>query len=59
MSCVGFFLVKERWKEGGKVGYWLFKKDTSAISPQRLSIFSKKMALRDGTARNNFCILLS
>jgi 25S rRNA (adenine2142-N1)-methyltransferase len=58
MAWIGFLLVKERWKERGRVGYWLFKRDESTISPQRLSTFSKKAVLKEGATRNNFCILI-
>ncbi|KAG8835549.1 hypothetical protein FRC18_000318 [Serendipita sp. 400] len=74
LECVGFVSVKERWKPGGKVGYWLFQKrgknddcrDNYAISeyicgngPALTSEgFTKKSEMNPGAIRNNFCILL-
>jgi 25S rRNA (adenine2142-N1)-methyltransferase len=54
LKHVGFAEVNERWKKGGKMAYWLFRKvekdDTGGE-------FGKKVVIRQGN-RNNFCILL-
>lgn len=56
MAVVGFELVKERWKNGGKVGYWLW----AWREPRRdvRKRFEKKQITTDGPKKNNFCILL-
>lgn len=60
MATVGFSLLKERWKEGGKVGYWLFQKVEIPKSVSKREVpFSKKTVLKEGASRNNFCILIS
>lgn len=55
LAAIGFTKVKEKWKEGGKMAYWLFQK----VEPSGLSLenFSKKSVLRQGS-RNNFSILI-
>ncbi|KAH8117133.1 putative methyltransferase-domain-containing protein [Phellopilus nigrolimitatus] len=68
MHALGFDKTRERWKEGGKMAYWLFTKRMPAqcekssgsgnagpgdADPAR---FDKKVVLREGK-RNNFCIL--
>jgi len=64
MNTVGFRMVRERWKAGGKVGYWLFEKEITRVIPslssprEKAKIFTKKVVLREGANRNNFCILL-
>ena len=55
LKAVGFDMVKERWKPAGKVGYWLFRKHLKEMDIRE---FEKKVVLRDGSGRNNFCILL-
>jgi 25S rRNA (adenine2142-N1)-methyltransferase len=55
MRTVGFELVQERWKEGGKVGYWLWAWRES--SPHG-KLFSKKQVVHEGSKRNNFAIVL-
>ena len=57
MKCVGFDKIKERWKVGGKIGYWLFRKVNPAASPEE-STYKRKSVLRSGKMRNNFAILL-
>ncbi|KAI0078998.1 hypothetical protein K474DRAFT_1659699 [Panus rudis PR-1116 ss-1] len=59
MNHIGFEEIYSRWKEGGKMAYWLYKKRPSipqttlnAVKP-----FTKKVVMRTGN-RNNFCILL-
>lgn len=58
MEYIGFDSVRERWKAGGKMVYWLFQK-RKRIIPSRGSErrFDKKFVFREGQ-RNNFCILL-
>jgi 25S rRNA (adenine2142-N1)-methyltransferase len=64
MNTVGFWMVRERWKAGGKVGYWLFEKEIPRVIPtlssprENAPKFTKKVVLREGANRNNFCILL-
>lgn len=57
---VGFTLLQERCKAGGKVGYWLFARadrgDRTVGDPG--SELTKKVVLREGSDRNNFSILL-
>ncbi|ESK87534.1 nucleolus protein [Moniliophthora roreri MCA 2997] len=58
MSFIGFKELRVRWKKGGKMIYWLYRKqgvsrDTQA-TPER---FAKKSVLRRGD-RNNFAIIL-
>jgi 25S rRNA (adenine2142-N1)-methyltransferase len=55
LSCLGFKVVKERWKPGGKVAYWLLEK---SIPEGKTEIWEKKRVVREGKTRNNFCILL-
>lgn len=67
LRYLGFEQVKERWKEGGKMAYWLFRKVASQEDDHTIKStsitgvdgrrFGKKVALREGK-RNNFCILL-
>ena len=57
MKCVGFDKIKERWKVGGKMGYWLFRKVNPA-SLEELPTYERKSVLRSGRMRNNFAILL-
>ena len=56
MKCVGFDKIEERWKVGGKMGYWLFRK----VNPAGLedSTYKRKSVLRSGKTRNNFAVLL-
>lgn len=55
MDAVGFLELKDQWKEGGKMVYWLYQKQGS--TQELLNNFSKKVTFRNGN-RNNFCILL-
>ncbi|KAF8589949.1 nucleolus protein [Ramaria rubella] len=59
MTTLGFAALKERWKPGGRMAYWLYQK-VKDISPEAKSggAFSKKVILREGKHRNNFTILL-
>lgn len=56
MKRVGFEKIKERWKVGGKIGYWLFHKVDPFCSEE--SVYERKSVLRSGRTRNNFAILL-
>lgn len=54
MRTVGFVEVEKRWRQGGKMAYWLYSK----VSPNGpLDVFRRKAVCRRGQ-RNNFCILL-
>jgi len=55
LTAIGFDKVKERWKPGGKVAYWLYRKGLLAGDPTQ---YAKKSVVREGASRNNFCILL-
>ncbi|KEP53884.1 nucleolus protein [Rhizoctonia solani 123E] len=54
---LGFTLVRDRCKPGGKVAYWLFARSDKTFQTGRS--FTKKTVLREGSDRNNFSILLS
>ncbi|KAK0448385.1 nucleolus protein [Desarmillaria tabescens] len=54
MRAVGFVEVKQRWKETGKMAYWLYTKEHPEAAQDA---FTKKSVLRQGN-RNNFCVLL-
>lgn len=56
MKCVGFEKIKERWRVGGKMAYWLFRKVN--ITSSEGSAYERKSTLRSGNTRNNFAILL-
>jgi len=60
MSLISFEQVHNRWKEGGKMAYWLFKKSSLASHSkfENMNIYHKKIELRKGGNRNNFSILL-
>jgi len=68
LSHIGFAPVRERWRESGKVAYWLFQKTDPPLGRDNASAKSnsndgtggwgKKKVLREGGGRNNFCILL-
>lgn len=54
MEAIGFTEIQDRWKEGRKMAYWLYRKGPCG---QSLGQFGKKLVLRQGN-RNNFCILI-
>lgn len=56
MKHVGFEKIKERWRAGGKMIYWLFRKVDSTSSED--SAYERKSILRSGKMRNNFAVLL-
>ncbi|KDR81429.1 hypothetical protein GALMADRAFT_239318 [Galerina marginata CBS 339.88] len=54
MESIGFVEKRQRWRQNGKMGYWLYQK----ITPSKMThSFSKKVVLRQGN-RNNFAITL-
>jgi len=57
MRAVGFTLIRQRWKEGGKVGYWLWAWQSDS-GRSRASDWQKKQLLQDGPKRNNFAVVL-
>ncbi|KAI0646810.1 putative methyltransferase-domain-containing protein [Trametes meyenii] len=59
MVTVGFEQIYTRWKEGGKMAYWLFRKTSSPPSStyQDHLLYQKKTIFRQGN-RNNFVVLL-
>ncbi|KAH7910157.1 nucleolus protein [Hygrophoropsis aurantiaca] len=54
MIAIGFIEIKRRWRSGGKMAYWLYKKTDDK---KDLGEFRKKVICRQGD-RNNFVILL-
>ena len=56
METIGFREVQQRWRPGGKMAYWLYRKELplNGVVEQ----FQKKVVLRQGNIRNNFSILL-
>ncbi|KAF5358494.1 hypothetical protein D9756_001736 [Leucocoprinus leucothites] len=57
MESLGFTELRRRWKEGGKMAYWLYEKQCGPQS-RDFDNFMKKTVLRTGN-RNNFTILLT
>lgn len=59
MECVGFDEVRTRWKDNGKMAYWLFRRTLRHPSTtyQERELYQKKTVFRQGD-RNNFVILL-
>ncbi|KAI9509970.1 nucleolus protein [Russula earlei] len=57
MDAVGFSRLEERWRPGGKMIYWLYRRRPT---PEKWAgkPFGKKEVLRQGGSRNNFHILL-
>jgi 25S rRNA (adenine2142-N1)-methyltransferase len=53
MNSIGFEEIKDKWKMGGKMAYWLYRKRDR---PPSFVQYDKKMVLRGGN-RNNFVIL--
>ena len=58
MATISFTQLKSRWKDGGKMAYWLFQKSSPPKAKLNVTPFRKKTVLRTGGNRNNFCILL-
>lgn len=57
MKALAFKQVKTRWKEGGKMAYWLFQKAAPETQVDD-DPYCRKIVLRTGNDRNNFSILL-
>lgn len=58
MKALSYTEVKSRWKNGGKMAYWLFQKHEPGPGPSlSAEVYKKKTVLRKGN-RNNFSILL-
>ncbi|KAG6820798.1 hypothetical protein H0H93_011563 [Arthromyces matolae] len=55
LAAIGFKEIRERWKEGRKMAYWLYERAEVSDLCSREQ-FTKKKVLRQGN-RNNFCIL--
>ena len=55
MTAIGFVEEQVKWKKGGKMAYWLYRKGERDRVP--LDEFRKKSVCRQGD-RNNFAILL-
>lgn len=56
MTVVGFKQIQSKWREGGKMVYYLYQKQETV--PHDHVLFSKKQELRTGP-RNNFAVLLA
>ncbi|KAI0933850.1 hypothetical protein AcW1_005562 [Taiwanofungus camphoratus] len=58
-NVIGFSIIRKRWKEGGKMAYWLLRKSLADTTTGRSARapYQKKTILRQGR-RNNFAILL-
>lgn len=57
MATIGFVEIHKKWKQRGKMAYWLYRKvekDTRS-DPSR---FRKRTMCRQGSSRNNFVILV-
>ncbi|XAO25173.1 hypothetical protein I312_103983 [Cryptococcus bacillisporus CA1280] len=58
MEAIGFILVEERWRTGGKVGYWLWRwKNKSGFGKDR-GLLQRKVQQQSGAKMNNFAIVL-
>ncbi|KAI4528357.1 hypothetical protein K525DRAFT_261553 [Schizophyllum commune Loenen D] len=57
MEVIGFTQVRSRWREGGKMAYWLYRKQDGRPATSTDFDFQRKVVLRTGH-RNNFAILL-
>lgn len=55
MNHLHFTEIYEKWRQGGKMVYWLYRKED--LAPSGHHLFHKKTVLRQGQ-RNNFSILL-
>ncbi|OWZ75868.1 nucleolar protein [Cryptococcus neoformans Tu401-1] len=58
MEAIGFILVKERWKTGGKVGYWLWRWKDKGGFGKELGLLQRKILQQSGAKMNNFAIVL-
>jgi len=58
MKALSYTEVKSRWKNGGKMAYWLYqKREPDGNVAVDITPYEKKIVLRQGN-RNNFSILL-
>lgn len=57
VTAIGFRMVKQHWREGGKVAYWLFQWAPTP-APETLKRWSSKKLINDGPGRNNFSIVV-
>ncbi|KAF8969874.1 putative methyltransferase-domain-containing protein [Flammula alnicola] len=57
VESLGFSEIRERWRQNGKMGYWLYRKRILPEVPIAPHSFNKKTVLRTGN-RNNFTIIL-
>ncbi|CAE7087449.1 unnamed protein product [Rhizoctonia solani] len=55
---LGFTLIRDRCRSGGKVAYWLFVRSDKQTDLETSTNLTKKTVLREGSDRNNFSILL-
>lgn len=57
MATVGFVETHKKWKQGGKMAYWLYRK-VERHTRSDSSPFRKRTMCRQGSSRNNFVILV-
>lgn len=58
MQALAYTEVKQRWKKGGKMAYWLYRKCEPDLKfDDELTPYTKKTVVKLGN-RNNFSILL-
>ncbi|KAG6333828.1 hypothetical protein ID866_5260 [Astraeus odoratus] len=57
MAAIGFSEIEKKWKQGGKMAYWLYRKVDEDTCVD-LDPFRKRSVHRQGKSRNNFVILL-
>ena len=57
MEVIGFAQIRSRWREGGKMAYWLYRKQDGKLAASTDFDFQRKVVVRTGH-RNNFAILL-
>lgn len=57
MTTVGFVETHKKWKQGGKMAYWLYRK-VERHTRSDSSPFRKRTMCRQGSSRNNFVILV-
>ncbi|KZT11522.1 nucleolus protein [Laetiporus sulphureus 93-53] len=57
LQIIGLSMIKSRWKEGGKMAYWLLRKTPGKSHTTDPAAYESKKVLRPGK-RNNFVILL-
>ena len=59
MHVLGFHQVHTRWKDGGKMAYWLYRRTEVPAASEHgdQGLYEKKTVFRTGD-RNNFVILM-